>query len=308
MPEGIQIGNYLLRFYGLLIVAGAVAATWLASRLIRSKAGLLPGFKLPSPPIDGETGAPIEETEDQQEERIDAAIEVEANRLGEMAWDIMPWALLGGVIGARLWHILLPPASMVEYGLTTMYYLTHPLDALAIRNGGLGIPGAVIGGMIAVWIYCRSKGMPLGIWADAIAPGLALAQAVGRWGNFFNQEIYGAPTNLPWKILIDPLYRLAGYENIAYYHPLFLYESLWNLANMGLLLWLGRRFPEKLRTWDLFFTYAIVYGIGRFLLEFLRLDPAPIGLINANQMFMLLVAIGGVIGLFVNHRKSARML
>jgi phosphatidylglycerol---prolipoprotein diacylglyceryl transferase len=308
MPEGIQIGNYLLRFYGLLIVFGAVMATWLASRQIRSKVGLIPGFKIPDPPVDPATGSPVEESDEQREERMDVAMEAEGNRLGEMAWDIMPWALLGGVLGARLWHIILPPASMVEQGITTLYYLTHPLDALSIWKGGLGIPGAVIGGFIAVWIYCRNKRVPIGYWADAIAPGLALAQAIGRWGNFFNQELYGAPTSLPWKLLIAPQYRLAGYENVAYYHPLFLYESLWNLANMGLLLWLGRRYPEKLRTWDLFFSYIIVYGVGRFLLEYLRLDPAPLGTVNANQTFMLVAVIGGAVGLILNHRKSASKL
>lgn len=245
MPEGIQIGNYLLRFYGLLIVTGAVLATWLASRLIRNKAGSMPGFKFPAPALDPATGEPLEETEDQREERIDVVIETEANRLSEMAWDIMPWALLGGVLGARLWHVLLPPASMVEQGITTSYYFTHPLEALYIWKGGLGIPGAVIGGFIAVWLYCRNKNVSLGMWADAIAPGLALAQAIGRWGNFFNQEVYGGPTTLPWKILISPQYRLPGYENVAYYHPLFLYKSLWNLMNMGILLWLGRRFPRS---------------------------------------------------------------
>lgn len=308
MPEGIQIGNYLLRFYGLLIVFGAVMATWLASRMIRSKAGLMPGFKLPKPPVDPATGEPVEESEEKREERIDAAIETEANRLSEMAWDLMPWALLGGVIGARLWHVFLPPASMIQQGLTSSYYFTHPLEILFVWKGGLGIPGEVIGGFIAVWLYCRNQNVSLGMWADAIAPGLALAQAIGRWGNFFNQELYGAPTNLPWKLLIEPRFRLPGYENVAYYHPLFLYESLWNLANMGLLLWLGRRIPEKLRTWDLFFSYMIVYGLGRFLLEYLRLDPAPVGSVNANQIFMLVAMVGGAVGIFLNHRKSASNL
>lgn len=308
MPEGIRIGSYILRFYALLIVFGAVLATWLTSRLIRSKAGMLPGFKLPPAPVDPQTGLPREETEEQREVRVEAALEAEANRLSEMAWDLMPWALIGGIIGARLWHILLPSATDIANGRTTLFYLTNPLDALSIWNGGLGIPGAVIGGAIAVWIYVRRHEMPLGVWADAVAPGLALAQAIGRWGNFFNQELYGAPTDLPWKIFISPERRLEGYQSIAYYHPLFLYESLWNLANFGLLLWLGRRFPEKLRTWDLFFTYMVFYGVGRFLLEYLRLDPAPIGSVNGNQAFMLVAVAIGTVGLVINRRKSASNL
>jgi phosphatidylglycerol:prolipoprotein diacylglycerol transferase len=326
IPEGIQIGSYMLRFYGILIVLGAVAATWLSGRLIRRKAvetigkgeseiseevaaEVIAVSAESSAELDQETaedeGDGADEDEDEDEEEVAAeALEKEADRLTEMAWDIMPWALLGGVLGARIWHIILPPASMVQQGITTMFYLTHPLDALSIWKGGLGIPGAVIGGFIAVWLYCRKKQVPIGFWADAIAPGLALAQAVGRWGNFFNQELYGAPTDLPWKLFISPNYRLAKFQDVAYYHPLFLYECLWNLANMGLLLYLGRRYADKLKTWDLFFVYLVFYGVGRFLLEYLRLDPAPLSTFNANQTFMGIVVIGGVIGLLVNRRKT----
>lgn len=265
--DGILIGSFKLYYYGVLIMLGAVAATWLASKQARLY--------------------------DQD---------------GELAWDILPWALLGGIIGARLWHVLFPPASMVEDGVTTMYYLTHPLDMLNLRKGGLGIPGAVVGGLIAVMIHSRARKYPLGVWADAIAPGLALAQGVGRWGNFFNQEVYGSPTTLPWKLFIDPAHRLQGYLNVEYYHPLFLYEFIWNLFNMTLLLYLSRRFGEWLKTWDLFLIYAVVYGIGRFGLEFLRLDPAPLGTFNVNQMIMLGVAIvcSGI--LVFRHRKSASNL
>jgi phosphatidylglycerol---prolipoprotein diacylglyceryl transferase len=300
-PEGITIGSYMLRFYGILIVLGAVAATWLAARQIRRKAYDTIGKNAPDRLDENET-------DEAYEARVEAAVETESNRLSEMAWDIMPWALLGGVLGARIWHIILPPSSMVEQGITTMFYLTHPLDALSIWKGGLGIPGAVIGGFIAVWLYCRNKDIPIGYWADAIAPGLALAQAVGRWGNFFNQELYGAPTDLPWKLFIAPPYRLGKYLDVAYYHPLFLYESLWNLANMGLLLWLGRRYEDKLKTWDLFLVYLIFYGVGRFMLEFLRLDPAPLGILNANQTIMGGVAVVAAVLLVINRRKSARNL
>ncbi len=102
----------------------------------------------------------------------------------EYVFDMLPWLLVAGIIGARIWHILTPPASMVERGITAGYYLTHPLEAIAIWNGGLGIPGAVIGGVIALYIYCRKKKFSFATWVDIIAPGLALAQAIGRWGNF----------------------------------------------------------------------------------------------------------------------------
>jgi len=152
----------------------------------------------------------------------------EARRRGEnpdLIWDSLTWILVGGILGARLWHILTPPSSMIEQGITTAYYLTHPLDALAIWRGGLGIPGAVIGGVLALYLFSRKKGIQFSIWLDIGAPGLALGQAIGRWGNFVNQELYGLPTDLPWAITIDPANRLAEFANQATYHPLFLYES-----------------------------------------------------------------------------------
>ncbi len=230
---------------------------------------------------------------------------VEARRRGfnpDYLWDALFWVVLAGIVGARLWHIFTPPPSMVEMGITTQYYLTHPLEALNIRSGGLGIPGAVIGGAIALWIYCRKKKISFLTWADVVAPGVALAQAIGRWGNFFNQEVYGQPTDLPWKIYIDPLHRVSGYENYEYFHPLFLYESLWNLLNMAILLVVGRRFAKWLKPGDIFYFYMISYAIGRFSLEFLRLDSAQVGGINFNQYFVLVVGIiaGGLI--YWNHR------
>jgi len=221
----------------------------------------------------------------------------------EYLWDALFWVVLAGIIGARIWHIFTPPPSMVEQGITTTYYLTHPLDAINIRSGGLGIPGAVIGGAIALWIYCRKKKISFLTWADIIAPGVALAQAIGRWGNYFNQEVYGLPTNLPWKIKIDALHRVAGYESFEYYHPLFLYESLWNLLNMTILLVIGRRYKEWLKPGDIFYFYVISYAIGRFVLEFLRLDSSQIGGINFNQTFMIVVAVI-MAGLVIRNHKT----
>jgi phosphatidylglycerol---prolipoprotein diacylglyceryl transferase len=222
----------------------------------------------------------------------------------EVILDILFWAVLAGIIGARIWHILTPPPSMVAQGITTKYYLTHPLDMINIRAGGLGIPGAVIGGALALWIYCRNKKLSFLTWADVVVPGLALAQAIGRWGNFFNQELYGKPTNLPWKIFIDPLHRVAGYENYEYFHPLFLYESLYNLLCMGILIFLGRRFSKWLKEGDLFLVYLVLYPVGRFFLDFLRLDASQIGGINANQTFMAIVAVISA-GLLIFRHKFA---
>lgn len=206
-------------------------------------------------------------------------------------FDSLTWIVVGGIIGARIWHILTPPASMVEQGITTYYYLTHPLDAIAIWRGGVGIPGAVAGGALAFYLYARKRKISFGLWADIFAPGLALGQAVGRWGNFINQEVYGSPSNLPWAITIDPEHRLPEFMDVATYHPLFLYESLFNLANMGFLLWLSKRFSDKLKNGDVFLSYLVTYPVYRFFMEYLRLDNSYVGGINANQTMMIVISL-----------------
>ncbi len=163
-----------------------------------------------------------------------------------MVWDVLPWVLIAGIIGARIWHILTPPESMIAMGITTKYYLTHPLDAIAIWNGGLGIPGAVIGGALALYVYCRIKKFKFGDWADIVAPGVALAQAVGRIGNFLNQELYGKPSSLPWAIFIDESHRLSGFMQYSTYHPLFAYEAIWNLLKYGGSPLVGHSICEKI--------------------------------------------------------------
>lgn len=258
MPEGFFIGSFEVRFYGIILMLGAVAGAFLATR--------------------------------------------EAKRRGyepEIVWDLMIYLLIAGIIGARIWHILTPPPSS---GITSAWYFTHPLDAINIRKGGMGIPGAVIAGVIVLFFYARRQGLNFAEWTDIGAPGLALGQAIGRWGNFFNQELYGAATNLPWKIFIDPDHRLEGYLNVEYYHPLFLYEAIWNLGNMFLLLWISRRFADRLKNGDIFLVYLIVYPIGRFFLDFLRLDASVVGGININQTVMAVVAVCAALGLFLRHR------
>jgi len=200
--------------------------------------------------------------------------------------DALPWIFIGGVIGARIWHIFTPPQSMVNHGITTRYYLTHLFEALAIWKGGVGIIGAVLGGVVALSIFAKIKEEKASTWLDIIAPGLALAQAIGRWGNFINQEVYGLPSDLPWAIPIDPGHRLPEYQNMVTYHPLFIYESIWSILNMILLLWLSRKFPDRLKPGSLFLIYLLFYGVGRVGLEFLRLDISAFRGININQVFM----------------------
>jgi phosphatidylglycerol---prolipoprotein diacylglyceryl transferase len=237
--------------------------------------------------------------------------QAEAKRRGlnpDYIWDALFWIVLAGIVGARLWHIFTPPPSMVDQGITTAWYFAHPLDMINIRNGGLGIPGAIIGGALALWLYCRNKKISFLNLIDTIVPGVALAQAIGRWGNFFNQELYGRPTNLPWKIYIDPAHRIPGYENDAYYHPLFLYESLWNLLNMAILLWMARHLEKWLKPGDLFLIYMVMYSIGRFSLEFLRLDASQVGGINFNQTFVIVVALVAGVLIFLNHRHRTAIV
>lgn len=225
----------------------------------------------------------------------------------DLVWDLLVWLIIAGVAGARLWHVFTPAPSAIAAGLTTWHYLTHPLDLINLRMGGLGIPGAVIGGAIAAYFFTRKRGLNFAEWADIAAPALALGQAVGRWGNYFNQELYGAPTDLPWKIFIEPAKRLTGHLDQEYYHPLFLYESLWNFANLFLLLWLDRRFGKKLPHGSLFLIYLIVYPLGRFLFDFLRLDASMLGGINANQTFMAIVALlaaGALLWQLLRSRKT----
>jgi phosphatidylglycerol---prolipoprotein diacylglyceryl transferase len=233
----------------------------------------------------------------------------EAARQGydpEIVWDMLIWLIIGGIVGARLWHVFTPSPSLIAQGIDTRYYLTHPLDLINIRRGGLGIPGAVIGGVLTLFFFARKNKLNLFKWIDLLAPSLALGQAIGRWGNYFNQELYGAPTNLPWKILIDPAHRLPGFTDQAYYHPLFLYESLWNLANMGVLIWITRRYVNWLKTGDVFLFYLVFYPLGRFLLDFLRLDASQLGGVNANQTFMGVVAVLAVCALFFRHRPGKK--
>lgn len=216
---------------------------------------------------------------------------------------LMVW----GTVGARLWHILTPPLSSVQLGLTTMYYLSHPLDALAFWVGGFGIPGAIVGGSLALSVFARRQGLLFWDLADQLAPGLALAQTIGRLGNYFNQELYGLPSRLPWAIFIQPANRLIGYKSIEFYHPLFAYEMILNLANMVLLLWLARQFAGRLKPGDLFLAYLAVYSVIRISLEFLRLDTALVSGININQLFFAFLFVCAGIGLYLRHQTARKL-
>ncbi len=235
-----------------------------------------------------------------------ALIAYRAKRRGEdpeELWNGLVWVVLGGIIGARIYHVLTPPPSM---GITALDYLKHPLDAIAIWKGGLGVPGALIGGGLVAFVYARHAGLNFWVWADLIIPGVALGQAVGRLGNYFNQELYGKPTDLPWSVTIRPENRIAGYEAYERFHPMFLYEGIMNLLICGGLMWIERRFPERLIPGDLLGLYVIFYFSGRFFLEFLKLDaPAVAQGLTIAQVFSVVAVVLVVVFLVVRHRVVA---
>jgi prolipoprotein diacylglyceryl transferase len=218
------LGPLPLRAYALCIIAGIVAACWIAERRWVARGG----------------------------------------RPGEVL-DIAVWAVPFGILGGRLYHVLTTPQPYFGEG-------GDPLRAFAIWEGGLGIWGAIALGGVGAWIACRRRGIPLPAFGDAIAPALLVAQAIGRLGNWFNQELFGRPTTLPWALEIDPVHRPAGYQAFATFHPAFLYELLWNLAAAAVVVWADRRF--RLSHGRAFALYVALYCAGRLWIELLRIDDA----------------------------------
>jgi prolipoprotein diacylglyceryl transferase len=179
--------------------------------------------------------------------------------------DIAVWAVPFGIVGGRLYHVITDPELYFTPG-------REPIRALYIWDGGLGIWGAVALGTVGAWIGARQAGVRLPDFADACAPGIVLAQAIGRWGNWFNQELYGRATTLPWALEIDPAHRPPDTPELGLYHPTFLYESLWDVGVALLLVWAGRRF--RLARGNLFALYVAAYTVGRGWVEALRVDHA----------------------------------
>ena len=181
---------------------------------------------------------------------------------GEMS-DIAIWAVPFGLVGGRLYHVMTDHDLYFGAG-------RRPIEALYIWNGGLGIWGAIALGALGAWIAARRRGIRLAVLADALAPGLLLAQAIGRFGNYFNQELFGRPTTLPWGLEISAANRPPGFGEFATFHPTFLYEAIWNVLGMALIIWLDKRF--KLGHGRVFALYVMVYTLGRGWIEMLRID------------------------------------
>ncbi len=233
--NGITVGSFELHFYGLLIAIGVLAAAWLAQK--------------------------------------------RWVKLGGFAGTIVPiafWAVVVGLIGARL------------YSVATSWQQDtggNPVEIVEIWNGGLGIWGGVAGGVLGGWLAARHMRLPLPPLLDVVAPAVPLGQAIGRWGNYFNQELFGLPSKLPWAVRITDQAQLANIYPPRYrppivdgaylpgtFQPTFLYECIWDLATVGLVLLIERK--VKLRRGYLFAVYAAIYTFGRFFTEYLRIDPA----------------------------------
>ena len=180
-------------------------------------------------------------------------------------FDLAMWAVPSGIVGARLYHVITDYQLFFGAGRDWT-------DMFKIWQGGLGIWGAVALGALGAWIGARRMGIRLTAFADAAAPGILLAQAVGRWGNYFNQELFGRPTTLPWGLEIDVVHRPVAYLGTATFHPTFLYECLWCIGVAVVVVWADRRFT--LGHGRAFFLYVIGYTIGRAWIEHLRIDPA----------------------------------
>ncbi len=272
--RGLEIGpfdllgltiNPTFHWYGLIIVTGILAAAMVAAWMARR--------------------------DDKEPDHV---------------WNGVIWVVIVAVIFARIWHVLFPSISSVEAGRTAQWYLTHPFDfnngPFIIWGGGLSIFGAVLGGALGVVLYAYREKLDILSWLDISAVVVPLGQAIGRWGNFANEELYGRPTNLPWGLKIEnPPLQYAGYTR---FHPLFLYESLWNLITFGVLLWIWLRFRDRLKRGDVLLIYLILYPTARFFLEFLRIEVTLSGGINVSQAVSASAALISMLLLIYRHRDA----
>lgn len=292
LPDGSSFPIY---WYGILIVTGALVGAYIASLEAKRR-------------------------------NIDS----------DHVWNGLLFALIFGVIGARLYHVVSSPRG-TNIGLD--YYMANPMEILNFRQGGLGIYGAVAGGILGLFLYARllrlepDSGLiklatrlklvqdwkPTNVsllqFLDLGAPGLAIGQAIGRWGNFFNQELYGYPTDLPWGIPIDAAHRLPNFADLAQYpvettkfHPTFLYESIALLLITGILLFVARRWKNE-KPGDLILLWGMFYGLVRFLTEFQRPDAWLIsGIATAQLIGLGLMVVCGVVLMYRHTGPSKAQL
>ena len=207
-----------------------------------------------------------------------------------------------GVVGARLYHVA------TEYNAQ---YASNPLPSvLEVWKGGLGVYGGVAGGFLGLLLFGWYHAISPLTFADAAAPGLVLGQAIGRWGNYFNQELFGQPSDLPWAIYIAPQKRPAQFADATSFHPTFLYEAIWDVLVCLVLLWVARRLSERLKAGDVFMLYVSLYSVGRFFVETLRVDQAFLigDSVRGNLLVSGALALGFALLLLLRHSRSSRIL
>jgi phosphatidylglycerol:prolipoprotein diacylglycerol transferase len=200
-------------------------------------------------------------------------------------------SVLTALVGARAYYVL----------FNWDYYGGQPAKIVAIWEGGLAIHGGLLAGAVATILYCRWAEVSVPVTTDIMAPGVAIGQAIGRWGNFFNQEAFGVPTDLPWRLYIDPYHRPPHLKSFDYFHPTFLYESLWSFLVFG-VLWFGLRKRLQGRPGALTLCYLGLYSVGRFFVEGLRIDSLMLGNLRAAQVVSLVLIVAAGAGLALMRR------
>lgn len=201
--------------------------------------------------------------------------------------------VLFGLLGGRLYYVL----------FNWEYYGANPTKIFAVWEGGLAIHGGLIVGAVTAILYCRYGRMSIPVTLDIMVPGVAIGQAIGRWGNFFNQEAFGVPTDLPWRLYIDPAHRPAWLGSFEYFHPTFLYESLWNFLVFA-ILWFGLRTRLEGKPGALTLCYLGLYSIGRYFVEGLRIDSLMLGSFRAAQVASVLLVAASALGLALMLRRK----
>lgn len=208
-------------------------------------------------------------------------------------WDISAYLIIAGIVGARLYYCLLNP----------VYYSANPLEILNFRQGGLSIHGGLIAGILTLILLSKKKGLPIFGVLDSFACGTALGQAIGRWGNFFNSEAYGYPTDLPWKLFIPASHRYPEFINFKYYHPTFLYESLLDLCIFAVLCFVMKKYAN-LKPGVTLFVYLALYSVVRIFVEHFRIDSAlDFYCVPIAQIISLLILIFSICALIYLSKK-----
>ena len=283
--NAIYIGSFALRGYAMTMLLGIVAAAIIGTVRYTTRTRVRPI------PNDDDAAALANFNESLHDRKF-------WNRPGaEDILDITFWAVPFGILGARLYHVL-----------THFQYYFGPgsnwTNVFRVWEGGIAIIGAIAGGALGAWIACRRRRISLPVVADALAPGLLVAQAIGRFGNWFNQELFGRATTLPWGLQIADRYLPVNpatglrYASGTLFHPTFLYESLWNLAMAGLLIWVDRRY--RLGHGRVLMLYIYLYCLGRTWVETFRIDPAnTIGLLRVNSWAVMILGSAAIIAFCV---------